>query len=129
MSPTYSSMIDNPNFTQQHNEESEIHMLQKDFHINKEQCNKEFLSDKNKKKRKQFWKNYFENKKEIQEEYYNFMNQHKTYITFFDWFEEYYQGSQNKTINMAKHCETWQTSQGEIIESNHHPFCTIKHIH
>ena len=65
MSPTYSSMTDNPNFTQQHNEESKIHMFQKDFQINKEQCNKEFLFDKNKKKRKQFWNNYSDHKTEI----------------------------------------------------------------
>ncbi|XVF33859.1 hypothetical protein REPUB_Repub18cG0008200 [Reevesia pubescens] len=82
MSPTYSSMTDNPNITEQ-NEESEIHMLQKDFQINKEECNKEFFSDKNKKKRKHFWKNHSEDKKQIQEEYYKFMNNHKIQIRFF----------------------------------------------
>ena len=55
------------------------------------------------------------------------MNQHEINITFFDWFEEYYEDT--KTINMAKNNNQWQTSQGIIIESIHPPFCTIKHIH
>ena len=80
-------------------------------------------------KRKQFWENYSEQKTEIQEEYYKFMNQHKINITFFDWFEEHYQNTHNQMINMAKNSAQWQTSQGVIIESNHPPFCTIKHIH
>ena len=117
MLPTYSSMIDNPNFIQQQNKESEIHMLQKSFYINKEQCNKEFFSDKNKKKRKQFWNNYSKQKTEIQEEYYKFLNQHEIHITFFDWFEEYYQDNKIQTINMAKNNNQWQTSQGILIES------------
>ena len=57
------------------------------------------------------------------------MNQHKIYITFFDWFEEYYQNNRNQIINMVKNSAQWQTSQGVIIKSNHPPFYTIKHIH
>ena len=49
------------------------------------------------------------------------MNQHKINITFFDWFEHYYQNINNNA--------QWQTSQGVIIESTHPPFCTIKRIH
>ena len=52
-----------------------------------------------------------EQKTEIQEKYYKFMNQHKINITFFDWFEEYHQDIKNPTINMAKK---------KIINGKHH---------
>ena len=47
-----------------------------------------------KKKRLWFFKNFLNQRKEIQETYYEFVNLHKVHILFFDWFEIY--ASDNK---------------------------------
>ncbi|EOY18999.1 Uncharacterized protein TCM_043576 [Theobroma cacao] len=85
MSPTYSSMTNNPNLNTNDEQSSKIFVLEKEFEIDKEFCRKQFYSKKNKQKREKFFKNYEQEKNEILKEYYNFMNKYKILVEFFEW--------------------------------------------
>ncbi|XP_021295254.1 uncharacterized protein LOC110424886 isoform X1 [Herrania umbratica] len=124
MSPTYSSMTNNPNISQNQENDSEIFFLEKDFKINKDWCRKQFTSEKNKQKRKNYFKTYDSQKDEILQNYYKFMRKHKILIDFFEWFEEYEEPQLN-TLNITK---KWQMNKGEI-ESNHPPLTEIQYSH
>lgn len=79
----------------------EICTITQDFEIDKKLLKEEFYSNKNKEKRQEFFKTYSkEQRNKIQEEYYSFLNQLKTQICFFDWYENF--KTQKRKINMVK---------------------------
>ena len=77
-SPTFSAVTENV-----------INVLEKEFELNKTLLHTDFYSDNNKEKRLWFFKNFLNQRKEIQETYYQFVNLHKVRILFFDWFDMY----------------------------------------
>nr|KYP31524.1 hypothetical protein KK1_048096 [Cajanus cajan] len=65
-------------------------MIQSEFQIDKEALHKDFSSEENQPQRSWFLKNYQGSKRvEIQETYYNLLNQVQLNIPFLDWFHAY----------------------------------------
>ncbi|KAH9750856.1 hypothetical protein KPL71_014042 [Citrus sinensis] len=125
-SPTFSAITENV-----------INVLEKDFELDKTLLHNDFYSDSNKEKRLWFFKHFLNQRKEIQQVYYEFVNLHKVHILFFDWFEMYasdnninYPFKESNLITVRKKTAEWNLSgSGRIIESEHPPLMslTIEH--
>ena len=91
-----------------------------------------------------FFSNFLEIKDEIQEKYYEFCNDYKVQIKFFDWFETFYahkhkiaypfkksKTKSNKTINpvtMINKTPEWKVDD-QIVQFEHPPLKNISFLH
>ncbi|KAH9781471.1 hypothetical protein KPL71_008488 [Citrus sinensis] len=125
-SPTFSAVTKNV-----------INVLEKDFELDKTLLHNDFYSDSNKEKRLWFFKHFLNQRKEIQQIYYDFVNLHKVHILFFDWFDIYtsdnqisYPFKESNPITIRKMVPEWNLTDGNrTIESEHPPLrsLTIEH--
>ncbi|KAH9699240.1 hypothetical protein KPL71_024266 [Citrus sinensis] len=121
-SPTFSAITENI-----------INVIIKDFELDKNLLHNDFYLDKNKEKRIWFFKHFLNQRKEIQQTYYEFVNLHQVHILFFDWFEIYssdnnisYPFKESNPITIRKKTPEWKLSDNyRIIESEHPPLRSI----
>ncbi|KAH9761749.1 hypothetical protein KPL70_000556 [Citrus sinensis] len=115
-SPTFSAVTENV-----------INVIEKEFELDKTFLHNDFYSDLNKEKRLWFFKHFLNQRKEIQQIYYEFVNFHKVHILFFDWFEIYssennieYPFKESNPITIRKKILEWKLLDSDrIIESEH----------
>ncbi|KAH9659331.1 hypothetical protein KPL70_023821 [Citrus sinensis] len=121
-SPTFSAVTENV-----------INVIEKEFELDKAFLHNDFYSDLNKEKRLWFFKYFLNQRKEIQQIYYEFVNFHKVHILFFDWFEIYssendisYPFKESHPITIRKKIPEWNlTDSNRSIESEHPPLRSI----
>ncbi|KAH9688135.1 hypothetical protein KPL70_015020 [Citrus sinensis] len=121
-SPTFSAVTENV-----------INVISKEFELDKNLLHNDFYSDLNKEKRIWFFKHFLNQRKEIQQIYYDFVNLHKVHILFFDWFEIYssennisYPFKESNPITIRKKIPEWNLTDGNrSIESEHPPLRSI----
>ncbi|KAH9740771.1 hypothetical protein KPL70_002355 [Citrus sinensis] len=121
-SPTFSAITENV-----------INVIEKNFELDKNLLHNDFYSDFNKEKRLWFFKNFLNQRKEIQQIYYEFVNLHQVYILFFDWFEIYssennieYPFKESNPITIRKKIPEWKLlDSNRIIESEHPPLRSV----
>ncbi|KAH9705018.1 hypothetical protein KPL70_011707 [Citrus sinensis] len=121
-SPTFSAVTENV-----------INVIEKNFELDKNLLHDDFYSEKNKGKRTWFFKYFLNQRKEIQQVYYEFVNLHQVHILFFDWFEIY--SSENNIFNpfkesnpitIRKKIPEWKLFDSDrTIESEHPPLRSI----
>ena len=125
-SPTFSAMTENTAMAH------ELNVLSTPFELNKTLLHNDFYASYNTEKRLWFFKRFINQRKEIQNEFYNFISENQVHILFFDWFELYasqnnvyypFKSSNPITKNKARE---WETLQGERIESVHPPLRAFK---
>ncbi|KAL5131558.1 polyprotein [Glycine soja] len=94
--------------------------------IDKETLRKDFYSPKNEPQRRWFFQHYKgTNRKQIQDKFYEFVEQVKTNVLFFDWFHAYairkdidYPWKQDVIGDPTTNVITnWQVKDGELIQS------------
>ncbi|KAH9658915.1 hypothetical protein KPL70_023666 [Citrus sinensis] len=120
--PTFSAVTENV-----------INVIEKDFELDKTLLHNDFYSNSNKEKRLWFFKHFLNQRKEIQETYYEFVNSHKIHILFFDWFEIYssnnnisYPFKESNPITVRKKTPEWKLSDSDrTIESEHPPLRSL----
>ncbi|KAH9668287.1 hypothetical protein KPL70_021359 [Citrus sinensis] len=121
-SPTFSAVTENV-----------INVIEKEFELNKTSLHNDFYSDLNKEKRLWFFKHFLNQRKEIQQTYYEFVNLHKVHILFFDWIEIYssdnnvsYPFKESNPITIRKKVSEWKLLDSDrIIESEHPPLRSV----
>ncbi|KAH9723765.1 hypothetical protein KPL70_007240 [Citrus sinensis] len=121
-SPTFSAVTENV-----------INVIEKEFELDKTSLHNDFYSDLNKEKRLWFFKHFLNQRKEIQQTYYEFVNFHKIHILFFDWFEIYssdnnisYPFKESNPITIRKKIPEWKLLDSErTIESEHPPLRSV----
>ena len=93
----------------------------------------DFYAPHNKEKRTWFFEHFLESRKNIQSLFYDFMQENKVNIVFFDWFEIH--ASENNIlcpfkvlnpITIRKKVTVWETTNGQNIDSEHPPLRLIK---
>ncbi|KAH9685897.1 hypothetical protein KPL70_014156 [Citrus sinensis] len=110
-----------------------INVIKKDFELDKNLLHNDFYSEINKEKRTWFFKHFLNQRKEIQQIYYEFVNLHQVHILFFDWFEIYssdnnidYPFKESNPITIRKKIPEWNLSDSNrTIESEHPPLRSI----
>ncbi|KAH9725508.1 hypothetical protein KPL70_007899 [Citrus sinensis] len=121
-SPTFSAVTENV-----------INVIEKEFELDKTSLHNDFYSDLNKEKRLWFFKHFLNQRKEIQQTYYEFVNLHKVHILFFDWFEIYssdnnvsYPFKESNPITIRKKVSEWKLLDSDrTIESEHPPLRSV----
>ncbi|KAH9657765.1 hypothetical protein KPL70_023206 [Citrus sinensis] len=121
-SPTFSAVTENV-----------INVIEKEFELDKTFLHNDFYSDLNKEKRLWFFKHFLNQRKEIQQTYYEFVNFHKIHILFFDWFEIYssdnnisYPFKESNPITIRKKVPEWKLLDSDrTIESEHSPLRSV----
>ncbi|KAH9763470.1 hypothetical protein KPL70_001186 [Citrus sinensis] len=121
-SPTFSAVTENV-----------INVIEKEFELDKTFLHNDFYSDLNKEKRLWFFKHFLNQRKEIQQTYYEFVNFHKIRILFFDWFEIYssdnnisYPFKESNPITIRKKVPEWKLLDSDrTIESEHPPLRSV----
>ncbi|KAH9689129.1 hypothetical protein KPL70_015376 [Citrus sinensis] len=121
-SPTFSTVTKNV-----------INVIEKDFELDKNLLHNNFYSDNNKEKRLWFFKHFLNQRTEIQQTYYEFVNLHQVHILFFDWFEIYssdnnidYPFKESNLITIRKKIPDWKLSDSDrTVESEHPPLRSI----
>ncbi|KAH9763843.1 hypothetical protein KPL70_001312 [Citrus sinensis] len=121
-SPTFSAVTENV-----------INVIEKEFELDKTLLHNDFYSDLNKEKRLWFFKHFLNQRKEIQQFYYEFVNLHKVHLLFFDWFEIYssnnnisYPFKESNPITIRKKTTEWKLSDSNrTIDSEHPPLRSI----
>ncbi|KAH9676471.1 hypothetical protein KPL70_019168 [Citrus sinensis] len=121
-SPTFSAVTENV-----------INVIEKEFELDKTSLHNDFYSDLNKEKRLWFFKHFLNQRKEIQQTYYEFVNFHKIHILFFDWFEIYssdnnisYPFKESSPITIRKKVPEWKLLDSDrTIESEHPPLRSV----
>ncbi|KAH9658252.1 hypothetical protein KPL70_023414 [Citrus sinensis] len=121
-SPTFSAVTENV-----------INVIEKEFELDKTLLHNDFYSDLNKEKRLWFFKHFLNQRKEIQQFYYEFVDLHKVHILFFDWFEIYssnnnisYPFKESNPITIRKKTTEWKLSESNrTVDSEHPPLRSI----
>ncbi|KAH9686387.1 hypothetical protein KPL70_014334 [Citrus sinensis] len=121
-SPTFSAVTENV-----------INVIEKEFELDKTFLHNDFYSDLNKEKRLWFFKHFLNQRKEIQQTYYEFVNFHKIHILFFDWFGIYssdnnisYPFKESNPITIRKKVPEWKLLDSDrTIESEHPPLRSV----
>ncbi|KAH9658595.1 hypothetical protein KPL70_023551 [Citrus sinensis] len=121
-SPTFSAVTENV-----------INVIEKEFELDKTFLHNDFYSDLNKEKRLWFFKHFLNQRKEIQQTYYEFVNFHKIHILFFDWFEIYssdnnisYPFKESNPITIREKVPEWKLLDSDrTIESEHPPLRSV----
>ncbi|KAH9727845.1 hypothetical protein KPL70_008824 [Citrus sinensis] len=121
-SPTFSAVTENV-----------INVIEKEFELDKTLLHNDFYSDLNKEKRLWFFKHFLNQRKEIQQFYYKFVNLHKVHILFFDWFEIYssdnniaYPFKESNPITIRKKTTEWKLSDSNrTVDSEHPPLRSV----
>ncbi|KAH9723717.1 hypothetical protein KPL70_007221 [Citrus sinensis] len=121
-SPTFSAVTENV-----------INVIKKEFELDKAFLHKDFYSDLNKEKRLWFFKHFLNQRKEIQQTYYEFVNLHQVHIFFFDWFEIYssnnnisYPFKESNPITIRKKTTEWKLSESNrTVDSEHPPLRSV----
>ncbi|KAK9208453.1 hypothetical protein WN944_000809 [Citrus x changshan-huyou] len=121
-SPTFSAVTENV-----------INVIKKNFELDKNLLHNDFYSETNKEKRLWFFKHFLNQRKEIQQTYYEFVNLHQVHILFFDWFEIYssdnnidYPFKESNPITIRKKISEWKLSDSDrTIESEHPPLRSL----
>jgi len=113
---------------------------EKHFVINKTLFKRDFYGDYNIEKQSWFFQHFLQQRNDIQQQFYAYIETHKVQISFFDWFEFHYIPAQHITYPFAsiKHAcpittrsktPTWTLTSGPIIESDHPPLRNIQLTH
>ncbi|KAH9649499.1 hypothetical protein KPL70_026003 [Citrus sinensis] len=113
--------------------ENVISVIEKEFELDKTLLHNDFYSDLNKEKRLWFFKHFLNQRKEIQQSYYEFVNLHKVHILFFDWFEIYssnnnisYPFKESNPITIRKKTTEWKLSESNrTVDSEHPPLQSV----
>ncbi|KAH9696695.1 hypothetical protein KPL71_023272 [Citrus sinensis] len=121
-SPTFSAVTENV-----------INVIEKHFDLDKTLFHNDFYSNDNKEKRLWFFEHFLNQRKEIQQTYYEFVNLHQVHILFFDWFEIYssennisYPFKESNPITIRKKTTEWKLSNSDrTIESEHPPLRSV----
>ncbi|KAH9777931.1 hypothetical protein KPL71_007185 [Citrus sinensis] len=121
-SPTFSAVTENV-----------INVIEKHFDLDKTLLHNDFYSDNNKEKRLWFFEHFLNQRKEIQQIYYEFVNLHQVHILFFDWFEIYssennisYHFKESNPITVRKKIPEWKLLDSDrTMESEHPPLRSI----
>ncbi|KAH9726246.1 hypothetical protein KPL70_008189 [Citrus sinensis] len=121
-SPTFSAVTENV-----------INVIEKQFELDKTLLHNDFYSDNNKEKRLWFFEHFLNQRKEIQQTYYEFVNLHKVHILFFDWFEIYssnnnisYPFKESNPITIRKKTTEWKLSDSNrTVDSEHPPLRSV----
>ncbi|KAH9657201.1 Endonuclease [Citrus sinensis] len=121
-SPTFSVVTENV-----------INVIEKNFELDRNLLHNDFYSNDNKEKRLWFFKHFLNQRKEIQQIYYEFVNLHQIHILFFDWFEIYssdnnisYPFKESNPITIRKKIPEWKLSDSDrTIESEHPPLRSL----
>ncbi|KAH9800890.1 hypothetical protein KPL71_000829 [Citrus sinensis] len=121
-SPTFSAVTENV-----------INVIKKEFNLDKALLHKDFYSDLNKEKRLWFFEHFLNQRKEIQQTYYEFVNLHQVHILFFDWFEIYssdnnisYPFKESNPITIRKKTTEWKLSESNrTVDSEHPPLRSV----
>ncbi|KAH9779725.1 hypothetical protein KPL71_007821 [Citrus sinensis] len=121
-SPTFSTVTENV-----------LNVIEKHFEIDKTILHNDFYSVDNKEKRLWFFKHFLNQRKEIQQTYYEFVNFHQIHILFFDWFEIYssqnnisYPFKESNPITTRKKTTEWKLfDSNRTVESEHPPLRSV----
>ncbi|KAH9679044.1 hypothetical protein KPL71_025947 [Citrus sinensis] len=121
-SPTFSAVTENV-----------INVIEKHFELNKTLLHNDFYSENNEEKRLWFFEHFLNQRKEIQQIYYEFVSLHQVHILFFDWFEIYssdnnisYPFKESSPITIRKKVPEWKLSDSDrTIESEHPPLRSL----
>uniref|UniRef100_A0A0R0JLV4 DUF7588 domain-containing protein n=1 Tax=Glycine max TaxID=3847 RepID=A0A0R0JLV4_SOYBN len=102
-------------------------MLSNNFSIDKDTLRKDFYSPENEPQRRWFFQHFKGlNRKQIQDNFYEFVKRVKINVLFFDWFHSYtikvdmdYPWKQDIISDpTTKVITNWQIKDGELIQSN-----------
>ncbi|KAH9679453.1 hypothetical protein KPL71_026141 [Citrus sinensis] len=121
-SPTFSAVTENV-----------LNVIEKHFDLDKTILHNDFYSDDNKEKRLWFFKHFLNQRKEIQQTYYEFVNFHQVHILFFDWFEIYsshndisYPFKESNPITTRKKTTEWKLfDSNRTVDSEHPPLRSV----
>ncbi|KAH9734911.1 hypothetical protein KPL71_017560 [Citrus sinensis] len=121
-SPTFSVVTENV-----------INVIEKHFDLDKNLLHNDFYSENNKEKRLWFFEHFLNQRKEIQQTYYEFVNLHHVHILFFDWFEIYssennitYPFKVSNPITVRKKIPEWKLLDSDrTIEAEHPPLRSV----
>jgi hypothetical protein len=113
---------------------------EKHFVINKTLFKRDFYGDYNIEKQSWFFQHFLQQRNDIQQQFYAYIETHKVQISFFDWFEFHYVPAKHITYLFAsiKHAcpittrsktPTWTLTSGPTVESDHPPLCNIQLTH
>ncbi|KAH9679745.1 hypothetical protein KPL71_026254 [Citrus sinensis] len=116
-SPTFSAVTENV-----------LNVIEKHFELDKTILHNDFYSDDNKEKRIWFFKHFLNQRKEIQQTYYEFVNLHQVHILFFDWFEIYssqnnisYPFKESNPITIRNKTTEWKLFDSNRTVNSEHP--------
>ncbi|KAH9716794.1 hypothetical protein KPL71_021576 [Citrus sinensis] len=121
-SPTFSAVTENV-----------LNVIEKHFELDKAMLHNDFYSVDNKEKRLWFFKHFLDQRKEIQQTYYEFVNSHQVHILFFDWFEIYssqnnisYPFKESNPITTRKKTTEWKLfDSNRTVDSEHPPLRSV----
>jgi hypothetical protein len=113
---------------------------EKHFVINKPLLKSDFYGDHNMEKRSWFFQHFLQQRNDIQNQFYAYIETHNVQILFFDWFEFHYVSAQHIAYPFAsiKHAcpiitrsktPTWTLTSGPTVESDHPPLPNIQLSH
>ncbi|KAH9791249.1 hypothetical protein KPL71_003680 [Citrus sinensis] len=125
-SPTFSAVTENV-----------LNVIEKHFELDKTILHNDFYSEDNKEKRLWFFKHFLNQRKEIQQTYYEFVNIHQVHILFFDWFEIYssqnnisYPFKESNPITIRKKTTEWKLlDSNRTVDSEHPPLRSVSIDH
>jgi hypothetical protein len=112
----------------------------KHFVLDKTLFKNDFYAVHNSTKRIWFFQHFLNQRRDIQQQFYNYIELHKVHILFFDWFELYYAPAHHITYPYAssKHAcpvtsrpkiPLWNLTSGPTVESEHPPLRNIQITH
>ncbi|KAH9792264.1 hypothetical protein KPL71_004051 [Citrus sinensis] len=121
-SPTFSAVTENV-----------LNVIEKHFELDKTMLHNDFYSDDNKEKGLWFFKHFLNQRKEIQQTYYEFVNFHQVHILFFDWFEIYssqnnisYPFKESNPITTRKKTAEWKLfDSNRTVDFEHPPLRSV----
>ncbi|KAH9777048.1 hypothetical protein KPL71_006899 [Citrus sinensis] len=113
--------------------ENVLNVIEKHFELDKTILHSDFYSVDNKEKRLWFFEHFLNQRKEIQQTYYEFVNLHQVHILFFDWFEIYssqnnisYPFKESNPITIRKKTTEWKLfDSNRTVDSEHPPLRSV----
>ena len=109
----------------------ELSVIDKKFVPDKASLHKDFYASHNLEKRAWFFEHFLNTRQDIQIKFYDFLQNNKVNLYFFDWFEIYtsendisYPFKDLNPVTIRK--KNWELANGQSIESEHPPLRMIK---
>jgi hypothetical protein len=113
-------------------EDSQIMIITREYKINKEKLREDFLSSEYEHKRRWFFNTFSEiEQNHIRTKLYNQMNEMRTDIYFFPWFEHNYKQINTREINTISRVKnSWIKLQtNEVVHEEYSPYESITLTH